>query len=48
MAEDDNQKRKEKEELGRKKKLEVKDFLLRQMAGANNVTDSLSSLPGSI
>jgi|LauGreDrversion4_2_1035121.scaffolds.fasta_scaffold135743_1 hypothetical protein len=33
MAEEDNVKRKEIEEKGKQKKLEVKDFLLMQMGG---------------
>lgn len=43
MAEDDNLRRKALEEQGKRKKLEVKDFLLKQMA--NSVTADASSLP---
>lgn len=52
MAEEDNSKRKEKEELGKKKRIEVKDFLLMQIGGAPVVESadgggSLSTVPGS-
>jgi hypothetical protein len=36
MAEEDARKRKQEEEVGKRKKIEVKDFLLMQM-GANNI-----------
>jgi hypothetical protein len=36
MAEEDARKRKQEEEAGKRKKIEVKDFLLMQM-GANNI-----------
>ena len=36
MAEEDARKRKKEEEAGKRKKIEVKDFLLMQM-GANNI-----------
>lgn len=42
MAEEDNSKRKQKEELGKKKRLDVKDFLLMQMH-SGSLTTSLSA-----
>lgn len=44
MAEEDNAKRKQEEELGKKKKLEVKDFLLQQIQGSSVLT-SIQTLP---
>lgn len=35
MAEEDNLKRKQEEEVGKKKKIEVKDFLLMQIQGSS-------------
>ena len=46
MAEVDNMKRKEVEDLGRKKKIDVKDFLLMQMGGSSVITESAATLPG--
>ncbi len=35
LAEEDAKKRRQEEEVGKRRKLEVKDFLLMQMGGAN-------------
>lgn len=42
MAEDDNARRRQEEEIGKKKRLDVKEFLIMQMQG-NSLTTSISA-----